>query len=313
MPFGITTAAVVRPDAKSPGIQKSFLEYAQSRGFFVDPARVRRPRDKARVENQIAYVRESCFDGESFSSLDDARRHAESWCRDIAGARVHGTTRLIPREVYEREEKTQMLPAPTAAFDVPTWSSAKVHPDHHVQVGRALYSAPTAYLGQTLEVRVDRATVRLYRGADLVKMHLRVAPGKRSTDPGDYPTGKADYALRSVDRIRSQARLRGASVGDFVAKLLDGPLPWTRMRQAYALVRLCDRYGDARVDALSARALAFEVFDVGRIERMLKAATKIEESGMVMGRVVQLPLGRFARDPATFATRSSGSDEGGAR
>ena len=307
------TAAVVKPDAKMPGIQKGFLEYAQARGFFVDPARVRRPQDKARVENQIAYVRERCFDGETIVSVEQAREHAEAWCRDVAGARVHGTTRRVPREVYETEEKPHMLPAPTEAFDLPTWTSAKVHPDHHVQVGRALYSAPTAYLGRTLEVRVDRASVRLYSGSELVKMHVRVAPGRRSTDPSDYPKGKADYALRSVDRIRTQARLRGAHVGDFVTKLLDGPLPWSKMRQAYALLRLCDRYGDARVDALSARAVAFEVLDVGRLEKMLKTPKVTESRSIGSGQVIQLPLGRFARDPASFATRSVTRDDGGGR
>lgn len=310
------TSAVVRPDAKDPGIQRSFLEYAQARGIFVDPARVRRPQDKPRVENRIAYVRERCFDGESFASLDEARTHAERWCRDVAGTRVHGTTRRVPREVYETEEKPFMLAAPTASFDVPTWTSAKVHPDHHVQIAHALYSVPTAYLGQQLEVRLDRASVRLYRGSDLVKIHPRVAPGKRSTDPGDYPVGKAGYALRSVERISSQARAHGVHVVEFTDRLLAGPLPWTRMRAAYGLLRLCDRYGAARVDALCARAIAFDVLDVGRIERMLKTATKVETQAIARGQVVTLPVGRFARDPASFATtrRHDGSDDkGGAR
>jgi hypothetical protein len=59
-----------------------------------------------------------------------------------------------------------------------------MHPDHHVSVARSLYSAPTAYLGRTLRVRVDRTVVRMYLGQQLVKTHARVAPGKRSTDPG---------------------------------------------------------------------------------------------------------------------------------
>jgi transposase len=310
------TAAIVRPDAKAPGFQRSFLEYAQARGIFVDPARVRRPQDKPRVENQIAYVRERCFDGESFVSLDDTRRHAERWCREVAGTRVHGTTRLVPREVYEAEEKPHMRPAPLAPFDVPTWTRAKVHPDHHVQIAHALYSVPTAYLGQQLEVRVDRASVRLYRGVDFVKLHPRVAPGKRSTDPADYPVGKAGYAFRSVERIGSQARERGIHVAQFVERLLAGPLPWTRMRAAYGLLRLCDRYGAERVDAACARALAFEVLDVGRIERMLKSAAKVESQAEARGQIVRLPLGRFARDPASFATsrpRGDSDDKAGGR
>jgi transposase len=302
------SSAIVRPDAKAPGFQKSFLEYAQARGLFVDPARVRRPQDKPRVENQIAYVRERCFDGESFASVDDARSHAERWCRDVAGARVHGTTRLVPRVVYEAEEKPHMQPAPLAPFDVPAWTRAKVHPDHHVQVAHALYSVPTAHLGQQLEVRIDRTSVRLYRGSELVKLHPRVAPGKRSTDPGDYPVGKAGYALRSVERIGTQARERGAHVAEFTERLLAGPLPWTRMRAAYGLLRLCDRYGAERVDALCARALAFDVLDVGRIERMLKSAAKVESQAEARGQVVRLPLGRFARDAASFATAHNSGD-----
>jgi transposase len=308
------SSAVVHASATDPTLQRGFLEYAQARGLYIDPARVRHPQDKPRVENQIAYVRERCFDGETFDTLPAWRRHAEQWCRDVAGARVHGTTRLVPREAYEQHEKPHMQPPPSAPFDVPAWSQHKVHPDHHVQVARALYSAPTRYIGQQLDVRVDRTSVRLYRGAELVKLHPRVAPGKRSTDPLDYPVGKADYALRNVDALRARARDRGKHVGAFVEELLGGPLPWTKMRQAYGLVRLCDRYGDERVDAVCARALAFGVLDVPRIDRMLKAATHVEAEATKEGRVVQLPLGRFARDPAAFATRPRSSDrDGGAQ
>lgn len=53
-----TSAAIVRASAQDPTIKPSFAEYAQVRGFFIDPARVRHPRDKARVENQVPFVRE---------------------------------------------------------------------------------------------------------------------------------------------------------------------------------------------------------------------------------------------------------------
>jgi transposase len=96
-----TTAMVKDPDALSVVLVEAFLDYVQARGLFVDPARVRRPRDKGRVENQVAYVRENCFDGETFHGLDDARRHALIWSSDTAGSRVHGTTRRVPREHYE--------------------------------------------------------------------------------------------------------------------------------------------------------------------------------------------------------------------
>ncbi|MGO9837354.1 MAG: DDE-type integrase/transposase/recombinase [Polyangiaceae bacterium] len=114
-------AIVKTPDALSPILVTAFLDYVQARGIFVDPARIRSPQDKPRVENQVPYVRESWFDGETFAGLDGARRSAETWCRDVAGARIHGTTRAVPRELFESTEKPAMLPAPSEPFDVPLY------------------------------------------------------------------------------------------------------------------------------------------------------------------------------------------------
>jgi transposase len=304
------TAAVVRASAQDPTLNASFVEYAQARGLFVDPARVRRPRDKARVENQVPFVRERWFAGESFSDdLTLLQESAADWCRDVAGMRIHGTTRQVPRQVFEKEEHRHLAAPPQAPFDVPRWTEAKVHPDHHVQVSRSLYSVPTLHIGKTLRVRLDKKTVRLYWRNELIKSHVRVAPGKRSTDTADYPVGKAPYARRSVEGLIVQSRALGEHIGIYAERLLAGPLPWTKMRQAYALIRLCQRYGAGPVEALCARSLAFDVVHVPRIERMLKLAQKAENDAPA-GRVVKLPSGRFARDPASFATMPS-TKEGG--
>jgi transposase len=296
------TAAISRADAKDPSLNPSFAEYAQARGFFVDPARVRRPQDKARVENQVAYVRERWFAGESFSDdLALLRESAERWSREVAGTRVHGTTRAVPYDVFVQHEQPHLLPAPTSPFDVPRWSEPKVHADHHVQIAQALYSVPTQYLHQRLRARADSKTVRLYFRHELIKTHPRVAPGQRSTDPSDYPVGKAPYAQRSVEALLRKARDLGDHVGLYTERLLAGPLPWTRMRQAYGLLRLCERFPVERVEALCARSLAFDVVDVPRIERMLKRAQQAEGEA-TPGQVVPLPRSRFARDPASFAT-----------
>lgn len=303
-------AIVKVPNALSPELIEAFIDYVQARGIFVDPARIRSPKDKPRVENQVPYVRESWFDGETFADLSDARQSAEHWCRDIAGARVHGTTRRVPLEHYASEEKVAMLPPPTAPFDVPLWTEAKVHADHHIQVQRALYSVPTRYLHQTVRVRSDKSTVRIYARTELIKVHPRKQPGGRSTDPSDYPADKAAYALRSVDAVLDRANKRGVHIGLFAQRLLGGPLPWARMRQAYALLRLCDKFGDGRVEALCQSSLAFDVVDVHRLTRMLKSAAKPPEPDGATARVVQLPLPRFARSVEQFETRTPSKKEG---
>src|SRR6476619_5627403 len=89
-------AIVTAADAVEPRLNDSFREYAQSRGFAIDPARVRSPKDKPRVERMVTYVRSNFFAGEQFRDLADCRDRAQQWCRDTAGMRIHGTTRLRP-------------------------------------------------------------------------------------------------------------------------------------------------------------------------------------------------------------------------
>jgi len=93
-------AIVERADATEPRLNRAFVEYAQSRGFVIDPARVRTPTDKPRVERTVAFVRGSMFAGESFVDLHDAQRHAERWCATRAGMRIHGTTQCRPAELF---------------------------------------------------------------------------------------------------------------------------------------------------------------------------------------------------------------------
>jgi transposase len=301
------SSMISKADALSPTIVAAFADYVQARNLFVDAARVRRAKDKGRVENQVAYVRESWFDGEQFDDIEHARRHAEHWCRDIAGTRIHGTTHAVPREIFDGEEKPRLQSAPLERFDVPHWCDAKVHPDHHLQVLKSLYSVPTRYIGKKVRVRADSRMVRVYLGTELIKTHPRVRPGKRSTDPNDYPVGKSAYAMRSVVDLIARLKERGPSVGVYAEKLLGGPLPWTTMRNGYRLLRLCDRYGDARVDAVCKRSLDFDVIDVPRIEKMLKLAIAVEDRASEVGKLRALPTApRFARSADRFTTKKDG-------
>jgi hypothetical protein len=113
-----------------------------------------------------------------------------------------------------------------------------------------------------------------------------------------------------VDALVARAKDKGSHVGSYAERLLGGPLPWARMRAAYALLRLCDKYGDGRVEAVCQSALAFDVVDVARITRMLKAATKPASPTSADGKLVQLPLPRFARPEEHFETRTCKKKEG---
>ncbi|MGH8934380.1 MAG: IS21 family transposase [Egibacteraceae bacterium] len=174
---------VAQADATAPRFTDAFIEYAQARGFVIDPARVRRPQDKPRVERAVQYVRGSFFAGEDFRDLDDAQRRVERWCRQVAGTRIHGTIQARPLEVFRDCEQALLLPAPSGPYDLPVYRRAKVHRDHHIEVARALYSVPGGLIGQVVDVRADSALVRISHRGQVVKVHPRMPAGRRSTDP----------------------------------------------------------------------------------------------------------------------------------
>lgn len=293
-----TKAIVTRADALRPQIAVGFLEYAQARGFVVDPTRVRKPTDKARVERSVPYARDDCFGGEKLRTIDEACVRAVVWSRDEAGVRRHARTQRLPREHFEAEEQAALLPAPTAPYDIPLWAEPKVARDQHAQVAKALYSLPRQYVGRNLRARADRSTVRFYDGAQLVKTHARKPAGGRSTDRADFPAEKSVYALRDVAFLEREAARHGDAIGRYAHALLDVPLPWTRMRRVYALLGLVKRYGPERVEDACRIALEVDLLDVTRLRRMLALATS-EPPKPPPGRVVAIT--RFLRPATDYA------------
>ncbi len=275
-------AAIAGPDPLTPKLTVGFLEYAQHRGFIPDPTRTRHPQDKPHVERGVPYVRERLFKGGSFLDLHDLRSQALHWCLEVAGQRVHGTTRQLPLVVFRDQEQQSLLPFDAKPYAVPSWGRVQVHLDHHVAYQYALYSVPWSLCPpkSSVEVCADDQLVRIYHRGNLVKTHPRQERGGRSTDPSDYPPAKSSYAQREPGRLCKLAQELGPSVGEFASRLLsdaeDGG-PWARFRQAEKLLRLGQRYTPARLELACARALRFELIDVRRLERILREAIASEE------------------------------------
>jgi len=292
---------VLNADPVNPTFSDGWLDYAQARGFGTDPARVRSPMDKPRVERNVQYVRESWWRGEKFLDLADAQRRVERWCAGTAGLRVHGTTAQRPAEHFAEAESARLLPAPDTVYDVPVFAKPKVARDRHCEVAKALYSIPGELIGQHLHARADSRLVRFYHRGQLVKTHPRKPAGGRCTDAADLPVGTSDYALRDVESLKRKAAAAGDSVGVYAQRILDVPLPWASMRAVYRLLGLARSYGPTAVDAACARALELDVVDVRKIARILELATENDPAptGTTTARVVGGPA-RFARDNTEF-------------
>ena len=262
-------AAIRKADRYDPLFSRVFEEYSRYRGFVIDPAPPAMPTGKPHVERQVPCVRERFFRGETFLDRDHAQREVTRWCVEIAGRRIHGTTRQRPLEVFEAVERAALQALDGPRFDPPRWAQVTVHPDHHIRFGYALYSVPHRYLRKPVEVRGDTQLVRIYSAGELIKTHPTKPPGERSTDYTDYPPEKTAYAMRDPHAMIQLAQRHGPNLGAFMTRLLDGTFPWAKLRQAQKLLRLVDKYGASVVEAACRRALAFELINVHRVEQMV--------------------------------------------
>jgi hypothetical protein len=292
--------AIDKSDKYNPKINRQFLEYAQVRGFIVDPANSNHPTGKPIVERAVPYVRDNFFAGENFISLADCRERAIDWCVSVAGKRIHGTTQKIPLEIFETVEKATLKPYPGNRYDIPFWAVCKVHPDHHIRFKDSLYSVPTKYISKTVDVKGDSALVKIYHKGVLIKMHKRMGPGKRSTDFDDYPKELAPYTLRNPRYQIAEGYRRANEIGAFIEDILTGPYPWHRLRSAQKIIRLSDKYGAERMAAALTKAKAYSIYDMRRIENMLKNNVEDVLPDKEGTEQLKLTEPRFLRDSLSF-------------
>jgi transposase len=248
---------VVRPDLYDPLVNKAFGEFAAHYGCLVDPARRLKPRDKARVERPVPYVRDSFFAGreDEFASLAHMQHEALRWCTDVANRRRHrGIERVAPVDLFEAEEREHLVPLPAAPFELSRWTSPKVPPDVHVKVGKALYSVPWRLIGRQVDVREGQRTVEVFCEASLVATHVRVERG-RQTNYDHYPPEKIAFFMRTPAWCRRRAGELGPSVLAVVTEIMAVNALY-RLRQAQGVIGLAERHGPERLEAACQRALA---------------------------------------------------------
>ncbi|MCL5071613.1 MAG: IS21 family transposase [Actinobacteria bacterium] len=291
--------AITVPGRTDPVINKSFLEYAQARGFIVDPANIGHAKGKPIIERMIPYVRDNFFKGEKFLGIGDCSKRAVEWCSSVAGTRVHGTTRKVPVIVFEETEKDALIAYFYERYDIVLWAVCKVHPDHHIRFKNSLYSLPTRYIGKSVDVRGDSVLVKVYYNGTLIKVHKTVGSGKRSTDFEDYPSELTPYTLRNPKYQISAGYAKSDAIGAFIEEILAGPYPWHRLRSAQKILRLADSYGAERLSKALEKAKAYSIYDMRRIENILKNGVEndLVKPELKIEKSVQL---KFLRDGNSF-------------
>jgi transposase len=266
---------VDRPDLYDPKLNRAYAELASHYGVLIDPARARKPRDKARVERPMPYVRDSLWRGREFASLEQMQQAALEWCTQVAGRRAcRPLGGAAPAAVFAAVEAQALLALPARPFVLATWSTARVGPDIHAKVGHTLYSIPWRLIGQRLDARETDITVQFFHQGQLVATHPRRPAGKQ-TDFGHYPPEKIAFRMRTPTWCRARAVEIGPACVELIAALLEVNALF-RLRAAQGVLGLADRHGPDRLEAACAKAITVGDPSYRTVKGILAAATEAE-------------------------------------
>jgi hypothetical protein len=260
-------------------------------------------------------VKRNALAGRAFRDVHDGNRHLGRWCVEVAGRRVHGTTKQIPLEVFDTVERAALLALPPAPWELTEWKQAKLHGDCHVVFDGAYYSAPHRLIGQRLWVRARVTPVELFHDHALVATHRRARPGQRRTLAAHLPPDKVQFLLQTPAWCRERAAAVGPACTLFIDTLL-GDRPVDRLRTAQGVLRLVDRYGARRLEAACARAQAVGEYRYHTVKTILAHALQSQPLPFGSPPVVALaaattrprharPWTTFFPDPGAEEERSS--------
>ena len=183
-------AGVIKADVYDPQLNRSYAEFAEHYGTFINPCIPGHPKGKAKVERQVPEVRELfrrlCAIHPTYS-LKELNREAKEWCLKEYGLKPHGTTGIPPWEAFEEIERKELKPLPAVRFEVPVWKSAKVHMDQFISIEKNRFSLPIQYRGQKVRCRRSGSLLKIYNEDYLYIRQYYMSSHKIYTTGGDFP------------------------------------------------------------------------------------------------------------------------------
>jgi len=245
---------LLRTDLNPP-----YQELACHYGTAVLPARVRRPRDKGKVENGVQQVgrrllaplRNCTFF--SLTALNDALRELLTALNERPAPGLPAPR----RELFVTRDQPALRPLPLHPFEIAVWGKVRVHLDYHVPVDYHHYSVPYRLIGQKLDLRLTTYVVEIFSQGERVASHRRsdVRYGY-TTLPEHMPSGHRAYAERDPAGLLARARSFGIATEELCRQIQAGrPYPEQGYRGCLGVLRLGEDHGAARLELACARAL----------------------------------------------------------
>jgi transposase len=269
-------SAVTLAHRYEPEVNRTYADLARHYGAVVIPTRVRRPRDKPRVEVSVqiaerwivAVLRDRVF----FELADLNAAITEEVARlNDRPMRALGVSR---RARFDALDRPALRPLPLTRFEVAEWVRCRVNIDYHVAVDHNTYSVPYPLVHAEVEARVTTTTVEVFYQQGRIASHLRaIGRGHAVTCAAHMPPTHRAYATWTPERLMAWAAQSGPATARLVAGILERRAhPELGYRSVLGLLRLGQQHGASRLEAGCARAERLGAYSYRTVANILRHA-----------------------------------------
>jgi transposase len=267
-------SGVKSPSFYEPDLNPSYQEMAVHYGVTVLPARVRKPRDKAKVEAGVLLAQRwilARLRHQRFFSLDEVNRAIQP----LLVALNQRPFQRLPgsrRSVFETVDRPALKPLPPTRYEFAEWKRATVGIDYHVELERHYYSVPYRYARQPVDVRFTAATVELFHRGERLASHSRSrVPGGHTTVAAHLAPAHQVVAGWNAQRFLDWAAQIGPQTQTVIERVLQArPHPQQGYRTALGILRLAKAYGNDRLEAACQRAARLQTLTYRSLASILK-------------------------------------------
>jgi transposase len=240
-------AGVTKPSRYEPGINRTYQDLATHYGFAVLPTRVRKPRDKAKVEVAVLIVERfvlARLRNRRFLSLQELNAAIRECVTDL-NAKIMRKIGKSRAELLETIDRPALDALPAEPYRYAEWKKCLVAPDYHVEIDKHYYSVPSRLIRATVEARITDTTVEiLYKGSRIASHARSPLPHRHTTITEHMPSAHRRYAEWTPTRMMRQAEKIGPSTIALVEAIMKAkPHPEQGFRACLGILRLEKSYG----------------------------------------------------------------------
>jgi transposase len=267
-------AGVTKPSRYEAGINRSYQDLAEHYGFAVLPARVRKPRDKAKVEVAVLIVERfvlARLRNRRFFSLQELNVAIRECVTDL-NAKVMRRIGKSRAELLETIDRPALDALPAEPYRYAEWKKCLVAPDYHVEIDKHYYSVPSRLIRETIEARITDTTVEIMHKGSRIASHARSqVPHRHTTITEHMPSAHRRYAEWTPTRMMRQAEKIGPSTIAMVEAIMKAkPHPEQGFRACLGILRLENSYGAQRLEAACHRGNDIGATSYGSIASILR-------------------------------------------